>query len=381
MNKKLAMVLIAIIGIGLYALPSTVALFSGQHTFTNIDATGNQIDCTKCHGDVNVELTSAGKSSVTNTSSPHAAFKCEYCHRVEVGEASGDNAYSQITYSATGTDSVKVSRKLIVYESDMEAANLPESVAPTGAIAGPYISGVAPSKTTTPSPCYPDTAAGCTDVALALLPPAREAMQATALYGTNGVPKDLTESSRYGMFDPSKVTWTEINDSLPTNVQNVNLNGSGSRSINPGSEYHAASLVSCIECHGGDAPAGHHDAEYSVCADCHYVAGSKSALISQLYAGGFGLTDRTTDTGINEAHKEFLTTPDGITRQRESATGLNVNNGACIACHTHVEVDITYQKPSVYKFDVNFFSDGTEGVGGHGAQSPMIQSKSDGSTP
>jgi len=39
MNAKTTLVLIALIGVGLFALPQTTALFAGQHSFTNIDAT------------------------------------------------------------------------------------------------------------------------------------------------------------------------------------------------------------------------------------------------------------------------------------------------------------------------------------------------------
>ena len=102
LNSKFSLALIALVGVGVFALPSTMALFAGQHSFYNIDATGNQIPCTKCHGDVKAEL-SSGSSAVTGTKGPHAAFKCEYCHRAENGFASGDDAYAKITYSnATG---------------------------------------------------------------------------------------------------------------------------------------------------------------------------------------------------------------------------------------------------------------------------------------
>jgi len=201
MNKKLAFVLIAIVGIGLYALPSTVALFAGQHSFENIDPSGNQIDCVKCHGDVGVEL-------VSNTNNaPHASFECEYCHRIEVGKASGDN--------------------------------------------------------------------------------------------NNEV----------------------------------------------GTTYHAASLVSCLECHGGITPEGHGGTGgFGVCTDCH----TSMSPMENIPAGGFGLTNEIGDTGVYEAHNDFLKNEDGLLRYS------NASNTACVACHTHVAVDITYDKPTTIKFDVFF---------------------------
>src|SRR3990170_4795180 len=95
MNTKFTLAIIALVGIGVFALPSTMSLFAGQHSFYNIDATGNQVPCQKCHGDVKAEL---GANANTISAGPHASFKCEYCHRIEPGYASGDNLYGVITY-------------------------------------------------------------------------------------------------------------------------------------------------------------------------------------------------------------------------------------------------------------------------------------------
>src|SRR3990170_7740654 len=102
MNTKFTLAIIALVGIGVFALPSTMSLWAGQHSFYNIDATGNQVPCQKCHGDVKAELLS-NAAAIPNTPGPHAAFKCEYCHRIEAGYASGDNAYGLITYRNTST--------------------------------------------------------------------------------------------------------------------------------------------------------------------------------------------------------------------------------------------------------------------------------------
>ena len=83
MDKKFGIALIALIGIGIFALPSTIALFSGQHSFYNIDATGNQVPCVKCHGDVKAELGS--NNNGVNSPGPHKDVQCEYCHRAQVG--------------------------------------------------------------------------------------------------------------------------------------------------------------------------------------------------------------------------------------------------------------------------------------------------------
>lgn len=208
MNTKTLLVLMAILGIGLWALPQTVSLFAGQHSFVNIDGTGNQIDCIKCHGDIDAEF------GYSEPGSPHASFECEYCHRIESGMASGDNI-------------------------------------------------------------------------------------------------------------------------------------STSESSTPGTSYHAASLVSCLECHGGNAPTNH-GVGYLGCSDCHYTSGSMPG-INNLYAGGFGITNVSTDTGSIEAHDNFVRTEDNMSR-----TLNGISNTGCVACHTHVSVDIMFDKPTAMKIDVTY---------------------------
>ncbi|MDP2841382.1 MAG: hypothetical protein Q8O17_03785 [Candidatus Methanoperedens sp.] len=73
MNSKILLLSIAVISVGLFAMPSTLSLFSGQHTFTN----GSDVLCTKCHADVYSEL-----SGATSTAHRTTALKaCEGCHQ------------------------------------------------------------------------------------------------------------------------------------------------------------------------------------------------------------------------------------------------------------------------------------------------------------
>jgi hypothetical protein len=90
--NKLVLLVIAVVGIGIFALPSTVSLFSGQHTWYNLEATGNQIPCEKCHADINDEMVSGDNGVHTTLAGPG----CD-CHRVNAtvtrlgtGVASGD---------------------------------------------------------------------------------------------------------------------------------------------------------------------------------------------------------------------------------------------------------------------------------------------------
>lgn len=374
MDKRI-LVVIALIGIGLYALPATMSLFAGQHSFVNIDATGNQIDCVKCHGDVQAEL-QGGHSSVTGTNAPHSGFKCEYCHRIEAGSSSGDNAYEVVSYSV-GSGATAGTRYLATDVMDMEAFNIPATINADSTTT--QIKAMETESNTlfnskgtmTVSPCYSgspkveSTTGNCAS-GVVLTRGANNGIKLVSTYNpTTGTPKDTTASANMGLDLAKATSWT-----LTSRSAEVNLNGAGSRTVNPGTSYHAASLVSCMECHGGDEPVGHYSriadgADASTgygatpCANCHYSAISHTNQIYTLWAGGFGLTPDGQDTGATEAHMEFVRTDDGMTRQKDGAS-----NGACVACHTHVATDISYDKPTTYGFNVDMTGGATEVLSG-----------------
>jgi len=104
--------------------------------------------------------------------------------------------------------------------------------------------------------------------------------------------------------------------------------GDGTGSV-PGEEAHAASTVECMACHGGQFISGH-PAEWGneTCANCHVA-------ISDLNAGGFGLTPVAADTGANAAHMDFVngSIDDDL---------MEGANEACITCHTHTAIDINW---------------------------------------
>lgn len=98
-TNKIALLAIAVVAIGIFALPSTVSLFSGQHSWYGLDGTGSQVPCMKCHGDIDDEMKSTGihgNGVHRNLSSPG----CD-CHRVNTtttrlgtGVADGDDTGS-----------------------------------------------------------------------------------------------------------------------------------------------------------------------------------------------------------------------------------------------------------------------------------------------
>ena len=83
----------------------------------------------------------------------------------------------------------------------------------------------------------------------------------------------------------------------------------------PGKEAHAASRTECMYCHGNTSVATFHNAPI---------------------AGGFGISDLPSDTGVNSTHFEMIV-----------GTGADSNiypgeSEACILCHTNVKVRINF---------------------------------------
>lgn len=74
----MVLVAIAIVAIGLFALPSSVSLFSGQHTWYDLSVTeGSDVPCEKCHADINDEMISGLNGVHEGLAGPG----CD-CHRV-----------------------------------------------------------------------------------------------------------------------------------------------------------------------------------------------------------------------------------------------------------------------------------------------------------
>lgn len=99
-GKKIALMAIAVVAIGVFALPSTVSLFSGQHVWYDIGGADNNIPCEKCHAEIFEEYMMTGAhgnlSGGAASGSPRLAdarVACGACHRVNTSGwtyASGD---------------------------------------------------------------------------------------------------------------------------------------------------------------------------------------------------------------------------------------------------------------------------------------------------
>ncbi|MDF1531710.1 MAG: hypothetical protein P1P72_05250 [ANME-2 cluster archaeon] len=296
-------------------------------------------------------------STVTGTDGPHANFECSYCHRVEAGASSGDNAFARVTYE---TDVAGVNNRYIAISvRDMEEMNYPDTLV----VNATTVSGLKDSYRPGYSVSPVQTGFELNDTVVLTLSGSAGGVRLIATYdATTGEPIDTNPATRYNGLMLSRIaSW----DPGSRGSLTPNMTGIGSEAVNPGSAYHAASLVSCMECHGGadHGPLGHYsrivDGENPAgtpCSDCHYgPVDSHTYDWRELDAGGFGVTvDNPDDTGISEAHMAYVKADDGFTRYGGSSltneTALYVSNGACVACHTHVQVDITYNKANTTKF-------------------------------
>ena len=70
MKGKAIVLIVGVIAIGMFALPSTLAMYTGQHSFVS----GAFVNCAKCHsGSDSIYIELAGDR-------PHDNFTCKQCH-------------------------------------------------------------------------------------------------------------------------------------------------------------------------------------------------------------------------------------------------------------------------------------------------------------
>ena len=106
-SNKVALMVIAVVAVGIFALPSTVSLFSGQHTWYNLSGPGSNLPCEKCHADIDDEMVSDDNGVHRGLAGPG----CD-CHRVNasvtrlgtgVADGDGTGSYPGTTSHAAET--------------------------------------------------------------------------------------------------------------------------------------------------------------------------------------------------------------------------------------------------------------------------------------
>ena len=72
MDGKIILLLLSVVAVGMFVLPTTLALYTGSHAFVN----GSSVDCGKCHvasmDNIAKELNTSGR--------PHTTMSCGNCH-------------------------------------------------------------------------------------------------------------------------------------------------------------------------------------------------------------------------------------------------------------------------------------------------------------
>ncbi len=93
-NLKMVFAIMAILFVGIVALPYAVSLFAGQHTWYDLSGGGNDIPCEKCHADIAEEYQDAFAHPLY---APHKTYPCSHCHRIS---GFGENNGTERTYAS-----------------------------------------------------------------------------------------------------------------------------------------------------------------------------------------------------------------------------------------------------------------------------------------
>lgn len=116
----------------------------------------------------------------------------------------------------------------------------------------------------------------------------------------------------------------------------------------PGQGAHSASTEECMLCHNGrrmpETNFTHYYLNSSSCLQCH----NPVPAILAAAAGGFGLTPDLYDTGTKAAHRSFVL--EAMIADDSLMAGANE---ACIACHTTIKANISFNVSTEAKITVN----------------------------
>ena len=228
---KLVWVLLALAGISIWLIPNTLSIFSGGHSFYNIDPVGSQVPCKKCHGEVDMQL---------HSGFIHNNFTCSDCHRVQKGVqyASGDNAYERLIYiNVTGPSSVG-NRVLATTIQNYQRGNFPKSISGEITIDQWAASGNDEAQFRDENGQY----MGNMTPGEAGIIYNYEKENAISTY-INGVPKDTDPATSNSALETRKIN---VN---PNPYGSDDLTGSGSKVITSGTLAHASSTILCADCH------------------------------------------------------------------------------------------------------------------------------------
>jgi hypothetical protein len=223
------LIFLALGGISMWFIFNTYSLFNAQHSFINIDPVGSQIECRKCHGDIDMEI---------HSGSIHSNLTCSDCHRIQknIQFASGDDAYARLIY-VNATANIP-NRVLATTLQNYQRGNFPESISGEITIDQWAEGGNDDVQFRDGNNEYRgNMTAGETGI-LYIFDNGTE--MPTYI---DGVPRDEDELTKYEALD-IRIIKPDIDPN-----GSDNLTGAGSRMTTSGTSAHAASTILCADCH------------------------------------------------------------------------------------------------------------------------------------
>lgn len=85
MKSKILLLSVAVMVVGMFAMPETLSLFAGQHTFKNANEVANDTGCRKCHEDIYEEMHNPQNNvhwNIPGAKGTFDVFACTECHSV-----------------------------------------------------------------------------------------------------------------------------------------------------------------------------------------------------------------------------------------------------------------------------------------------------------
>ncbi len=124
MNSKIFLLTVAVAAVGLFAMPNSLSLFAGQHTFDK----GVNVSCEKCHRDIYQEMDGNGLYGNSSAHKSPELKVCTGCHKT--GDVSNIpvGKYTNGSYNYSGTFNQSVATQGAHAAVTMECVNCHEGV-------------------------------------------------------------------------------------------------------------------------------------------------------------------------------------------------------------------------------------------------------------
>ena len=150
----------------------------------------------------------------------------------------------------------------------------------------------------------------------------------------------------------SELSGSQVHSSVECEACHILAETNKGAKVGGNEDIHAAASPACLDCHDGSLKGGNavwhkfykQPITTEQCGDCHdaNMQTNFTNATSILY-------------GANESHTEFAS-------NAGNATLLKGANEACVGCHTHVNVDSVWQKPTNLSFNASVSSEGVWNV-------------------